>query len=75
MYKGIIWSREHLETYTILDLMCIVCVCVCACVCVHACFSVFSLCVLSKEIRLKTVCVLFRVSVKFVVSLYRQAVG
>jgi len=27
MYKGIIWSREHLETYTILD-MCIVCACV-----------------------------------------------
>jgi hypothetical protein len=66
MYKGIIWSREHLETYTILDLTCIVFVC--------ACFSIFCLCVLSKEMRLKTFCLLFHASVKFVVSRYRQTI-
>ena len=34
MYKGIIWNREHLETFTILDLVLRMCVCVCVLVCV-----------------------------------------
>jgi len=42
MYKGIIWNREHLETFTILDLVLCMCVYVCVCVsvfCLLVCYQ------------------------------------